>query len=376
MIRFVVLLVPIIFLSHLILFGQNQYLIDLGWQKFKEMEYDSAIYYYNASIKKFPEQKLAYKYRGIANNDKGQFRKAVDDFNLALVHGLDSLDICYLRMKSFFSLQKYDSSIYDINYLIKRSNSNQEKSQLLALKGLCYTVSNRLNDSEVAISKALQYDSSNFTAHSFHVLNLISLQKGEKALAISEKLVKSDPLNPYLYFLKGLSYIQLKNPASAIESIKEAIKITKEENAEYYSALGTAFNLIFDFNQGLENAEKSIRINPNTSEGHMAKGYALWGKFKYKEAIEETNLSIKLSPNDAISYLIRGKSYYGLKNYQLAEKDLNRCVKLDNKIDDAFIFLGYICKELGKKNEACLNWKKAYDLGAIDIEDEMKRYCK
>lgn len=355
--------------------GQEFRYMDLGWQAANRNQFDSAIFFYDLSLKEYPSEAIAHKFRGMAFHQKGNYRKAIVDFTLALKANVDSSDVLFERTKSYQSLGKYDSAIDDLSFLIKKKSEIRIKAQLLSTKGFCHLQKKEFEKAESSLNESIRLDSLNFFSMSSQTVLYMQTNRIERALANSFSLIKHFPQNAMSYHLCGLCYIVKKNIRESMHYLRIALYLSPE-NAAINSSISLMYNFSAKYDSALFFAEKATVLNNHLAEAFESKGIALFGLLKYSTCVDNLNRAIQINPNLEQSYLFRGKCYYGLKKYALAEIDFKKSVKLNNQNEESFLFLGYIYKDQGKKSEACLHWKKAFDLGAFDIKDEMDRFCK
>lgn len=90
------------------------------------------------------------------------------------------------------------------------------------------------------------------------------------------------------------------------------------------------------------------------------------------KAKEHFDKAIELDPDNAVAYFQRANVYSNLQGYELALADLNRSLELEPENADAWFNRGNIHTIMGKKTEACDDYKEAYRLGKVNIYDKVK----
>ena len=93
-------------------------------------------------------------------------------------------------------------------------------------------------------------------------------------------------------------------------------------------------------------------------------------KTKYRKQI------IKISPDSEYGWY--SKAYLkNLKgNYKGAIRDCTRAIKINSKDAFAFSNRGNAKLMLGKRDEACLDFRKARELGMFQAKEMIKQHCK
>jgi len=86
--------------------------------------------------------------------------------------------------------------------------------------------------------------------------------------------------------------------------------------------------------------------------------------------------SIVLNPNFPKAIFNRGQAKYRLKDYSGALNDFNRVIYLDPFNAHAYMKRGMSYLGLGDKDNACIDWNKAADLGWKDVYEYIRDYCR
>lgn len=101
---------------------------------------------------------------------------------------------------------------------------------------------------------------------------------------------------------KGNAAFAAKDYETAIQHYTDAIAAVKgPEDAIHvlYSNRSACYSGLKQWEKALEDAEETIKANPNFAKGYGRKGGALHGAKKLSEAIEAYEEGLKLAPNDA-----------------------------------------------------------------------------
>lgn len=361
--------------------AQSNYLLNKARELAAASKSDSAIFYFTRSLELYPKEVDAYFERGVVFRGTGKYWKSLSDFNISLISGLDSVKVLRERLYSYESLDLLDSVLNDINYLLPRSKKKDEVLYLLQIKTSVLIRLKEFQKAEETIDKSFTIEPDNGWGLFNKAILKVQQLKAQDAMEISNKLIQLYPSNPNSYYVKGISYLckGLLNPN--YDDLETSVRFLKQSHlmaptvSYFLGDLCRAFNTSFKYDSAINYSNKLIVLNNGDFSGYENLGWAYWGKFEYKKAISELTTALKINPKSVQGYLLRGKSYYGIKNYQLAEIDLKKSIDIE-KTDDAYLFLGYIYKAQGKKSQACSYWKIAFNLGATDIEEEMKLYCK
>lgn len=77
--------------------------------------------------------------------------------------------------------------------------------------------------------------------------------------------VKKNPKNAKIFSRLGVIYLEQRNFADAIESLKEAIRLDSESASAHFN-LSYALNIEGDKRNAIESAKKAVRIDPNNQK--------------------------------------------------------------------------------------------------------------
>lgn len=69
-----------------------------------------------------------------------------------------------------------------------------------------------------------------------------------------------------------------------------------------------------DYQGAMQDANKAIKLHPNSSQTYLNRRRAYLKLNDYQKAIADFNQAIKLKPDDANAYYNRGNSKYNLKD--------------------------------------------------------------
>ena len=139
-----------------------------------------------------------------------------------------------------------------------------------------------------------------------------------------------DKEDPYMYELRGVSYIALRKYRSA----------EKEFN-------------------------KAIALNPNSCGAIRLKGLCLSLTGRYKLGIKHINTAIAKCPDDYSTYVTRGIAYYNKKKYEEAIRDYEKSIEINPESGYTYYRLSIAYKKKGNKKNYIRYCKISCDLNYI-----------
>jgi tetratricopeptide (TPR) repeat protein len=94
----------------------------------------------------------------------------------------------------------------------------------------------------------------------------------------------------------------------------------------------------------------------------------------YQDAIADYNRSISIRPSHK-ALADRGFAFLKLKSYQSAIDDFTQALDIYPNDYYLFYYRGLAYKGLGKKEEACSDFRSCVNLGYLKAQDEQKDVC-
>ena len=143
----------------------------------------------------------------------------------------------------------------------------------------------KFDDALVYLKSVLEIDENNYSA-------LMSLSKlysdfgmFEQAKEYAEKLQQKYPDSRDTLFTLGFVYQSLGRLKKAISLYKKFLEI--EKNYFVYLNMGMSYALLKYYRKAIENIDKAIEMEPESSEAYVEKGDCLTMMGRYDEAISE-----------------------------------------------------------------------------------------
>lgn len=364
-------------------------------------EYDSAIYLLTLAEKENPGNTILIFNRGICYFELKEYNQAIGDFifvnkrrsgmaslmlsktETRLNH--QELAVKYLKEHLSSSYRLPEKEILMDEDFIRLENNNSWKS--LWKEKEWYTS----NDKKLAEAVYLKINGEFPEA-----INLLKdLEKrGFKRTLIYQYLAE-------IYIENGNTKLALENLESAIkadsrnmEALKQRIDLLTSlqeyekakpdcdrllrqspEEFEYYLVSAKINSKLGAYNQGIEEVNFYLELFPNSDKAYNELGLINFENGKYLNAIKAFNRSLELDKGRAEYYYNRGKVYAATKTFKYAEQDFSMSLDLDPKNAEAWYEKGKVDLELGKKDSACFDFKKAAQYGKFEAREFVERLC-
>ena len=159
-----------------------------------------------------------------------------------------------------------------------------------------------------------------------------------------------------------------------IVSLTRAIALLPDSSLLYYNR-GGAKRKLNNFSGAIEDYNKAISLRPKFPSAIVARSVARSYLNDVEGAKKDCQLAITVDSTYAIAY----------NNYasMIAEADvagaidyLTKAIHFNNKYTSAYMTRGKLYQKLGKKEEACGDFRKAETLGSDDAKIERMVNCK
>ncbi len=194
-----------------------------GMRLAEKGQFDRAIQDYDKAIKLDPKSEYGYGGRGTAYQKMGEHGRAIADFNVAI--RLNQQSVYYVfRGKSFFEKRDYDKAMQDYDQALRLNPANIDAYRLR---------------SEVYYFKD-EYD---------------------RAIADLNNAIRLDPTNAILFAARGSSFSRKGDYGRAISDLSEAIRFNPK-SIEVYLKRGLTYEDQNDLNKALADYRAALTLNP------------------------------------------------------------------------------------------------------------------
>jgi tetratricopeptide (TPR) repeat protein len=273
--------------------------------------------------------------RALFKNDADDKEGSLADWDRAIALAPTDEDLYYARAELKYELLGYDKSIADAtNGLVPSNPFHYYERAVIHYMGGYHAKG--LQD----IDRALALDSSIALFHFQRGKAYCSLGDHAKAITIYTKSIALDSLDAYPVFNRARCYHETGKFREAIEGWDRTIQLDPDYADVYYNRAMSKFEAA-DYKGALADLDKAKQID-STDDAPYYRGVCKYHTGDYAGALHDFNLNILVDGNDARSLYWRGRSKIAL----------------------------------GKKDEACEDWKKARKMGVKEAKEEIKKNCR
>ena len=164
---------------------------------------------------------------------------------------------------------------------------------------------------------------------------LLQKERKDEAIATLEKAYSLSPDDVELVHNLAFMYAENKN-AKVLKLSDSLIKADfSGKHAEPYYFKGVYYYNVGNSNEALQQFNEAIQHDYNFLDAYMEKGSLLYDLKQYEKALETFNLALTVSPTFADAYYWRGKTLDATGDKQEAKLDYERAYGLDKTLKEA-----------------------------------------
>ncbi|GJM60952.1 tetratricopeptide repeat protein [Persicobacter diffluens] len=198
-----------------------------------------------------------------------------------------------------------------------------------------------------------------------------ALEDAEKAFsAAAEKDLK----NAGIYMLRGMTREAMDNGQGALDDYNMALNLNPEDTVGYVvrgqlrMALGNNDGAVMDFTKALD-------LDDEMPEAYRSRGMVYYFQNNYRLALSDFQEALLLEADDASDYFYIGICLRELGDNARAVGFFNTCLLFDEENAEVYYQRGLANNDLLFVEEACSDFRKAYQLGMTDLKELLVEYC-
>ena len=192
-------------------------------------------------------------------------------------------------------------------------------------------------------------------------------------LFFNEKIRISE--NSHNLLNRGIFNLLIGNYNQSLEDLNKSIQINSDEALSYFTRGNCRFKMIEHIESLPEfNAQLSLAIE-NTRLNRPAEPSMTQMIHDYDEILADYEKTLQLNPNFFFGHYNRAFINLRLKNYESALADLDKAIELEPEFAEAYYNRGLTKIFLDKMEDGAIDLSKAGELGLIEAYSVIKRYC-
>jgi tetratricopeptide (TPR) repeat protein len=345
------------------------YSIDQAELLMSNKQSEKAIPYLEKILKTNPGNAQAHVMLAQLYQEKGDMEKCNRELELAFAdNSLDATTKARILM-GYMSMVKDDKSRETAFNLVKslvKQNPNDPKSH--AIYGDLLLQKGDEKEARNEYVKAARLDKSVHDVWG-NIINMdLRLRQIDSAILHSEEAIEVFPNQAQFWYYNGSAYYYKRNHSKALESLEEARRLVPENSdltQHIYALLGDTYNSLNKHEKSDDAYEAALKENPNND--HVLNNYSYFlslRKEKLDRAAQMAELLVQKYPDNGTYLDTYAWVLYVQKDYKKARIFLEKAVGVnENKSGTIVEHYGDVLYQLGEKEKAVEQWKKAKTVG-------------
>lgn len=360
---------------------EPEYVVQQAQILISNQRYDQALKMLENSLKRNPDFAEAHVLLAEIYRKKGDLDKCSQELQVAFTNKNLSSDVKFKILSSYMLMMKDDKGDKTLDNLIglTRELIKQAPSDAKAyvvLGDLLMKKGDMLGARDSYV-KSTQFDKSVFEVWLAIVEIDSKLNNTDSLAKHSEEAIEYFPNQAFFWYHNGVANFAKKDFEKAISSLEEARNLSqdnKELTKFVNGMLGDAYNEAKQYSKSDDAYEAVLKIDPN--DEHVLNNYAYYLSLRKDKLNRAVELSGKLAEkfgNNATYLDTHAWVLYTMKDYQKSREFLERAVKQGSGVSGTIVeHYGDVLYQLGEKDKAIEQWKKARQMGENSINIDKK----
>lgn len=282
------------------------------------------------SINKAPKDAGLYYRRGTLLYSNGEMALAENDLRNAWQ--LDPKEEYALRLTTVLRQKNSDTAIAFLQQALKKLPQSISLNILLA-KG--YQSKNQLEEALAICNEIIKQFPTQIDALVLKSELLKQQNKNDEALSVLEQAHSYAPADVDLVHQLAFEYAEAKNP-KVLSLTDSLIKVDIEKrHAEPYYFKGLYYENKGNYKEAIRYFDEAISHDYNFLDAYLDKGQTYYDQKKYADALKTFQFTTTIFPSEALPYYWTAKSQQALGNKDEARLNYQRAYGLDKTLTEA-----------------------------------------
>lgn len=281
------------------------------------------------SIHKFPRQADLYFRRGTLLYQNNQLAAAEQDLRTAWQ--LQPSEPNALRLTTILKQKNTDSALV---FLQQATTRLPESISLQIALARAYQQKGQKDKAMAIVDRVIGQYPGQLDAITIKSELLKNENKKEASLAYLERAYALVPSDPQLAYDLAFEYADQKN-IKALHLTDSLIKAKAPAIERAYYVRGTYYNHTGNTVEAMKSYDAAIRANYNFLDAYLDKGILFYEQKQYDEALETFGLGLRVDPATAEFYYWSGKTLQAKGQKEDAKLNYQRAYQLDKTFTEA-----------------------------------------
>ena len=240
-----------------------------------------------------------YKNRGSLAYERGDYKDAITDYDIAIDKDPNYAEAYYLRGLTRRSLKQQKESIVDFTEAI---DLDPKRAEAYYERGIAECLLERYEEAVVDSDGAIRLNPDYTKAYYVRGYAKYNMERYEESIVDFTSAIRLDPKHTESHYWRGLAKYRLERYEEAIVDFDEAIHLSLESPRVYYWR-GLSKKLSGQNAASIVDFDIAIRLEPTFAYSHYHRGEAKFNLNRFPEAkvdLKEALSLAKQSDNDAM----------------------------------------------------------------------------
>ena len=338
-------------------------LVNLGFIKQTNKEYDKAIEYYKKALKKdrknikalcmwgnclYAQNNIdnaikkfekaieldnksgeAYLCLGIALLKKKKYHEAKENFELATQYNPKDARGLFMLASVEIELGLYDNALEKLMFIVESTENN-----FGAYHNIAYIYFKKKDYNKTVIFAMTAIRLAPFKLETYLLLGdtYLMLNMEKAALEVYKSAEQQNLKSLFLYLSWGTAYQNMKQYENAIERFKQAIETEPDSiNDELYARMAECSLKLDNIDDAKNYAEKALDISKENYMANEVLADILYSEHKYNESLEKYSICLKNTKKKSEIYLKIAECYEKLENFVLSNKNYEKSIEYNRE---------------------------------------------
>lgn len=342
-----------------------QVLIGQYQERVRKGESDQLIQECGKAIEADPKNFVAYVGRGLALNAKGEYERAIKDFDAATgIGGREPVPLT-IRAEAYanrsFALHQEGKYLDAINSAYFALLEKGDHAAAHHFRAMGYIGWNKPDKAIQSADRAIQLNPD--FAEAYSTRGYAHGIKGnlDKVIEDQSKALQLQPNFAVALERRAVAYLAKGNADAAAKDIEQALKL-KPDFAEALVDRAVLYGLKGNSAQAMADLDQAVKISPKSTRAQFQRGAAFLAYGKPDQALECLNEAIRLKGDFVAALNLRGNILLNKKEYTKAVEDFSQVILADPKFVAAYTARNQAYKKLGMHTEAQADLAKLHAL--------------
>ena len=295
-------------------------------------------------------------------------KKAIELFELALIHAQDPSDIYSLIGMEYLFLDKYEEA--KLNFMLCIESDYEDYSALYNIM-YCFEYLEEYNEAIEYLTKYL--DKNPYCEVAWHQLGkqYFIIKEFEKALTAFDFAIYSDDTFIGAYLEKGKALEKLSRYSEAIENYKITLALD-DPTSFALLRIGQCYEKLNKNELAVQHYYKTVEEDPLLDKGWIAITKYYFKKKNYLKALHYINKAINIDSQNVVYWKLYSQINHQLNLLEEAERGYKKTLELGNYELDTWIARGDILIKIGEFDSALYNLTQASEFYPNSEEIEFR----